>query len=279
MAAAALFSTGGAAIKSTAFSAWQVAGLRSLVAGLFLLACVPGVRKAISWRGLPVALSYAATLTLFVTANKLTTAANAIFLQSTAPLYVLLLAPLLLAERPRRADLLFMGALAGGLALVLSASEVPRMSAPDPDRGDLLGLVAGVCWALTLVGLRAQGLRPGGDRLGPVVLGNLLAAAVCLPLGGLPTSAAVSDVLVILYLGAVQIGVAYLLLARGLGSLPALEASLLLLVEPALAPIWAFMVQGEQPALLALVGGGLILGATGIRTACQRRARLKAHIS
>jgi len=94
--AALLFSTGGAAIKSTSLTAWQVASFRSGVAAFVLLAAVPEARRGWSWRITPVAAAYAATLILFVLATRLTTAANAIFLQSTAPLYVWVLAPCLL---------------------------------------------------------------------------------------------------------------------------------------------------------------------------------------
>jgi drug/metabolite transporter (DMT)-like permease len=261
--AAALFSTGGAAIKATSLSAWQVAGMRSLIAGVFLLVCVKEARVRPTWRALPVAVSFAATLTLFVMSNKLTTAANAIFLQSTAPLYVLLLAPWLLGEKAGKRDALFMLAVAVGLGLVLAATESPRHTAPDPGTGDLVALAAGGCWAVTVMGLRAAGRGSGATTLAPVVVGNLLAAAVCLPMGGLPTEAGIGDLVSLLYLGAIQIGVAYLFLTRGLAGVPALQASLLLLVEPALAPAWAWLAHGEVPSGLALAGGTLILGASG----------------
>ncbi|MGH7532812.1 MAG: EamA family transporter, partial [Gemmatimonadales bacterium] len=97
--AALLFSTGGAVIKATSFSGWQLAGLRSLVAAVVVLLLLPAARRGWTWRTLLVAVAYAACLILSVTANKLTTAANTIFLQSTGPIYILLLAPWLLKER------------------------------------------------------------------------------------------------------------------------------------------------------------------------------------
>ena len=108
--AALLFSTGGAAIKAATLTGWQVACFRSGVAAAVLLAVLPEARRAWSWRIVPVAAAYAATLITFVLANRLTTSANAIFLQSTAPLYLLLLSPLLLREPIHRADLLYMAA-------------------------------------------------------------------------------------------------------------------------------------------------------------------------
>jgi hypothetical protein len=115
--AAILFSTGGAAIKATTLTAWQVAGFRSGLAARALFLLLPDSRRGWTWRTLLVGVAYAATLLLFVVANKLTTSANTIFLQSTSPLYILILGPLLLHERIRSRDVLFMAAVGLGLAL------------------------------------------------------------------------------------------------------------------------------------------------------------------
>src|SRR5688500_90238 len=115
LGAALLFSTGGAAIKATTLTAWQVAGFRSAVAAAAVFLLVPAARRGWTWHVLPVGVAYAATLVLFVAANKLTTSANAIFLQSTAPLYMLAFGPLLLKELVRRRDLAFMAPVLLGL--------------------------------------------------------------------------------------------------------------------------------------------------------------------
>ena len=107
LAAAVLFSTGGAAIKATSLTGWQIASFRAGVAAAVLLALIPGSRTGWSWRAALVGIAYASMLVLFVLATKLTTAADAIFLQSTAPLYLLLLSPWLLHERIQRADVFF----------------------------------------------------------------------------------------------------------------------------------------------------------------------------
>lgn len=275
LGAALLFSTGGAAIKGIELHAWQVASFRSLIAAAFLIAVRPSLLRLLSRKTLLVALAYAGTLILFVLANKNTTAANSIFLQSTAPLYLVALGPLLLAEPVRRRDLGMMAVLGVGLALFFVSSEAPQSTAPHPLAGNLLALGAGVCWALTLAGLRwlEKGDAPRGTGLATVVLGNLLAGLACLPLAW-PTGGELGSALdwsLLGVLGVGQIGVAYLLLTRGLASVPALEASLLLLAEPALSPAWAWLVHGERPGPLALVGGALILGATGFRAATTRR--------
>ena len=170
LATALLFSTGGVAIKACSLGSWQVAGFRSGVAALAVFALLPAARRGLSWRVLPVATAYASTLILFVTATKLTTAANAIFLQSTAPLYVLVLGLVLLHERVRRSDLAFGAAVATGLGLFFAARQGALATAPDPERGNLLALLSGVAWALTIVGLRWLGKRSGSGAIATVAV-------------------------------------------------------------------------------------------------------------
>ncbi len=272
LCAALLFSTGGAAIKAVSLGGWQVACFRSGVAALVLLALVPGARRAWSWRVLLVGLAYAITLVLFVLSNKLTTAANAIFLQSTAPIYLLLLGPWLLKEPVRRSDLILVAAVGVGMSLFFVGGETALSTAPHPFRGNLVAVIAGITWALTLAGLRWIGSRQGGAQAGmaTVVAGNALACLVCLPKALPLISFPVRDVLIIGYLGAFQIGLAYVFLTRAMRVVPALEASLLLLAEPALSPVWAALVHGERPGTLAILGGALILSATLARTLMRR---------
>lgn len=266
--AALLFSTGGAAIKAADFNAWQIASFRSGVAAITLFLLVPGARRGFGWKPAMVGVAYAATLVLFVLANRLTTSANTIYLQSTAPLYVLLLAPLLLRERIHRRDLPVIFAVLGGLALVLLGASPPSTTAPDPARGNVFAAMSGLSYALLLCGLRWLGRDGGADRGIPaVLLGNLIACLaalpMALPLGSHPLTAWG----IILYLGIFQIGGAYLLVTSALRHVPAIEASLMLLVETAFNPFWAWLLLGEVPAVLALVGGGLIIGATILQAA------------
>ena len=139
LAAAALFSTGGAAIKSASLTGWQVASLRSAVAVVTLAILLPNSRRRPSPSMILVGVFYAATLILFVQATKLTTAADAIFLQDTAPLYVLLAAPFLLGERVVKADLWFMLALAVGSVIFLRRQGSANRHGPQPLRGQRRG--------------------------------------------------------------------------------------------------------------------------------------------
>jgi DME family drug/metabolite transporter len=271
--AAALFSTGGAVIKATTLSGWQVAGFRSGVAALTLLLLLPGARRGWTWRSLLVGTAYAVTLVLFVVANKLTTSANTIFLQSTSPLYILLLSPLLLREAVRPRDIGFMLAVGVGLALFFVHRDAPLLTAPDPVRGNILAAASGLTWALTVMGLRWLGRdERRGSSYAAMVSGNVVVFAACLPLALPVVSATAFDWGAIAFLGTVQIGLAYMLLASGIRQVTALEASLLLLVEPALNPIWSWIAHGESPSLWAMGGAVIIFGATTLRTWYESRA-------
>ena len=265
--AAALFSTGGAAIKATTLTAWQVASFRSGLAALAVFLLVPAARRRWTWRIAAVSIVYAATMVLFVVSNKATTAANAIFLQSAAPLYILLLAPWLLKERPHRSDYVTMAALAVGLLLVILGLPPARATAPNPAVGNVLALLSGVTWAFTLMGLRWLGSteEDGSATMCTVVGGNALACLICLPAALPVQQATIGDAAVVGYLGFIQIGLAYVLMTRGIRGVPAVEASMLLLLEPALNPVWAWLVHGEEPGTLPLLGGAVILAAILVR--------------
>lgn len=287
VAAAALFSTGGAAIKAVALTGWQVASFRSGVAMLVIFAALPGARRRWTLPAVAVGAAYAATMVLFVLSNKLTTAANAIYLQSTSPLYLLVLGPLVLGETIRRRDLAFMAALAVGLGLFFVGLDAPSVTAPDPLAGNLAALGAGFTWALTVTGLRGLGKRssgpaPAGRPTRPagtegeqaVLLGNVFAFLGCLPLALPVASAAPADWAILGYLGVFQIGLAYVLLTAGLRDVTAFEASLLLLVEPVLNPFWAWLIHDERPGPWSLAGAATILAATAVKTGFDlRRAR------
>jgi drug/metabolite transporter, DME family len=279
LGAALLFSTGGAAIKATALTAWQVASFRSGIAALAVILLLPAARRGWSPRVLLVALAYAATLILFVLANRLTTSANTIFLQSTAPLYILLLGPWLLKEPVRRSDLAFMGALAVGLALFFVAAEPAVATAPDPVAGNVLATLSGVCWALTVVGLRWLGSSGQGEAgVATVALGNVVACLATLPMA-LPVAAVeLTDWMIVLFLGVFQIAGAYVLLTSGIRHVPALEASTLLLVEPALNPLWSWLVHAEVPSRWGLAGGTVILGAMVVKLLHDRRAHAPPRV-
>jgi len=263
IAAATMFSTGGAAIQAASLTSWQIASFRSGIAALALVVLVPAARRGWNWRLWPVAITYAVTLVLFVLATRLTTAANAIFLQSTAPLYLLLLAPLLLHEPIRRSDVLFIAAVAAGMALVLLGGERVAATAPNPALGNRFAAGAGLAWALTVSGLRWIG-RHGAENasMPAVAAGNLLAFLVCLPAALPMKTMSAADIAVLVYLRVFQIGLAYFFLTRAIRYVAAFEATAVLLLEPAMNPVWTWLVHHEEPGWQAIAGGAIIIAAT-----------------
>ncbi len=263
LGAAFFFSTGGTAIKLSGLSSWQIAGFRSGLAALLLWWLVPAWRKWWTPSSLVVGVAFGATLVLFVTANTLTTAANAIFLQYSAPLYLLLLGPWLLGEPNRRSDLALIALLAIGMLLFFVGQETPSATAPDPLRGNVIGACAGVAWALTLLGMRWLARQPDAAGAGgtAVIAGNVLAFFVCLPWALPMPETTPTDWAVVFYLAVFQIGVAYLCLLRGIRELRALEISLLLSIEPVASGVWAWLVHGEIPGTMALIGCSLIFSS------------------
>jgi drug/metabolite transporter (DMT)-like permease len=274
LGAALLFSTGGVAIKHNTLSSWQVASFRSLIAAAAVALFIPYARRNWTWRHLLVGIAYAVMLISFVTATKLTTAANAIFLQSTAPAYLLFLSPLILREPLRRSDLYLLLGVACGMGLFFVSAEPARATAPDPVTGNLAALVSGLFWAFTVVGLRWVARRDDDAHasIATVVVGNLLACLVSLPWALPVQEVTTADLAVLLYLGVFQIGLAYVFLGRAIRRVPAFEAATLLLVEPALNPTWAWLILDETPGALSIAGGCIILGSTLANTWFQSRA-------
>ena len=153
-----------------------------------------------------------------------------------------------------------------GLGLLFAGTVTPSATAPNPALGNIIGAASGVTWALVLAGVRlisrAEGLRARWRRPSTATCSR----SCSVPPSPSPSrSAGPIDWAVIGYLGCFQLALAYVLLTRGIGKLPALEASLLLLLEPALNPLWTFLVHGETPGILGIIGGGLVLAATTAR--------------
>jgi len=275
VAAAVLFSTGGAGIKAAAFSGVQVSALRSGIAAIVLMLFVRG---HLTWSApvLGVSLVYGSTLTLFVLGTKLTTAANAIFLQSTYPLYVLLLSPLLLGERIGRRDMLYLAAVAAGLLLCVIGRPPATITAPNPTLGNVFAILSGVAWAMTLLGLRyvERDATEPSPAMAAVITGNALASLAALPFAWPLPMASASEWATIVYLGVFQIGLAYIFLTKAVGRLPALEISLLLLLEPVLNPVWAWLVRGERPGTWTIAGGAIIILVTAVKSVYDKRTTI-----
>lgn len=262
-AAALLWSTGGLFIKIAPMPALAVAFGRSAIAAAFYLIVLrPDLRRA-RWA---TAAAYAGCIVTFVAATRLTTAANAIFLQYAAPAYVLVLSPWLLREPFRKLDAACVALSLAGMSLLF----VGKVEAGQA-LGNALGVLSGVFFALGVVLIRRDARGGQGDALASMTLGNLVAAAATLPFvwRDLPAALNGFGVPVLVYLGVVQLGLAYWLFARGVRTVPAAEASLISMLEPVLNPVWVAIFWGERPGAWALAGGAVVIFAVALRTLLQ----------
>lgn len=259
VAAVALWSTGGLLIKLTTFDALTVNCGRS-----FFAAVVVGIftyKKGLRLDLFTIFTSflYAGTLSCFVYANKATTAANAIFLQYTAPIYILILAPFVLKERFDFRDLITVVVCLCGMVLFF-VDDTATQSAPNVLVGNIVALVSGVFFGLYILFLR----HPRSLQRNPAVsvfYGNLLIVIIMAPfiLADPPTSATASDIISIVVLGVFQIGVSYMLFTHGIASgVRPMDASIIGFIEPTFNPIWVYLFVGERPSGWA-VGGGIVI--------------------
>jgi drug/metabolite transporter (DMT)-like permease len=259
-AAALLWSTGGLGIKAVDAPPLAVACGRSAVAAAVLLLFFRRPPRLTLAFGVAVA-SYAGVVSTFVIATKWTTAANAIFLQYGGVALVVLLAPAVLGEPLRRRDLVATSVAFAGMALFF----VGKLDAPGR-AGDLVALLSATFWAVMVLALRR--LRDGGGEAA-VTWGNVLTALALLPFVELKGVGAGSAGTLGL-LGAFQLALPYVLFVRGVRAVPAAEAALVGMLEPVANPLWVWLLVGERPAGLALVGGAVVLGAIAWRTAPGR---------
>lgn len=264
-----LWSTGGLFIKLTSLDAYQVTFFRSLFAAITVMLLTRKEGLKINWFGVLTSIIYALLLFLFVWATKKTTAANAIFLQYTAPIYILILSPFLIGEKFHIRDLITVVVVLAGMSLFF----VGKLEISDY-QGNIAALFSGVFLGLYIMLLRhprAQGFNPTIA----VIYGNLLLAAINAPTGfsALPGMTA-TDWFAVSFLGIVQIGISYVFFVRGVtGGTRPLDASLIGFIEPLLNPVWVFIFVGERPSQWAVLGGIIIIAAIALHTIRQYAKR------
>lgn len=255
--AALCWSLAGVLVKEVNWPPLAVAGGRGFIAAAFLWLTHRPLRLTWSRVQCGAAVAYAACTITFVAATKLTTAANAILLQYTAPIYVALLGAWLLKERTSLADWVTIAVTLGGMALFF-ADEL----APAGALGNAIAILSGACFAVMTLLFR---LQKDGSPVESAILGNLLAGVVGLPAmidapALTPTAGGA-----LVALGVVQLGLSYYLYVRAIRHVTALEAVLVPVIEPILNPLWALLVNGEKPGPWALAGGSVVLTAVTVR--------------
>lgn len=252
--ASLFFSIGGLCVKLIPWSALAINGARNLIGaaviGLYLL--LSRHRLRVNGPVLLGALSTLGVTTLFTVANKLTTAANAIVLQFTAPVFVILFTAVLFHQRPKLPDLLTCAAVLAGVCLFfidgLRAGSQP---------GNLAAILSGVCYA----GVFMMNTSARADPVSSCFLGQLAAGLLFSPFCLREADYSPRVLLVVLILGAVQVGLAYILLSLGIRRTPAVTASLISGLEPVLNPLWVALFYGERISLLALAGAIVVISS------------------
>jgi len=271
LAAAIIWSTGGLFIKWTSLSGLELSFGRSLCAAITVALFTRREGFGLNRVTALASLLYAALLLLFVLATKETTAANAIFLQYTAPVYVLILEPVFYKEKFRQRDLLTVVVCVMGMSLFF----VGKLR-PQDVTGNLLALASGVCFACYFLLLRHSRSRDV-NRASSVIYGNLLVVLIAAP-AGLAVLSNINrhDALSMLYLGVVQIGLAYTLFTLGMArGIRSLDAGIVGYIEPVLNPIWVFLVLGERPSKWAVLGGLIIVSAVVVHTTVKAKESKK----
>jgi drug/metabolite transporter (DMT)-like permease len=251
--AALCWSLGGLLIKSIDWPPIAIAGGRSAIAIPMILLCIGRPRFTFSLAQIGGAVGYAGTVVLFVFATRMTTAANAIFLQYTAPIYVALIGRWYLGEHASRIDWLVIAVALIGIALFF----MDRLTASGW-WGNVIALGSGLAFASLALFLRKE---KAGSPIASIVLGNVIVALASLPFILQAPSLGTGGLWRLVLLGAIQLGLPYVFYATAIKQVTALEATLIPLLEPVLNPLWVMLALGEKPGPWAIVGGLLVLGA------------------
>lgn len=267
---ALLWSIAGLFIKTLDWQPFAIAGGRSLVAAVFLLIVTGVPRFSFSPGQIWAAVTYAATMLLFVFANKNTTAANAILLQYGAPVYVALLGAVMLKEIPKPEHILALAGIAGGMVLFFMDSLGKGNLV-----GDIAAVLAGMSFALNAIFMRKQ---KDSSPIESLILGHIMTAVVAFGISlFLPAPKfGFHALLSIGALGVIQIGLAGVFFSYAIKRISALQSMLIAVIEPVLNPVWVFLATGELPGARAIVGGVIIILAVVVSSIISVRRLAKA---
>ena len=255
IAASVCFSTGGLFMKLIPWSALAINGARNLIGacviGLFML--VTKHRPVFNRTVAIGALSLMSVTTTFALANKMTTAANAIVLQFTAPVFVILLMAFLYHSKPRKADILTCAAVLLGVVLFfIDGIRAGNLA------GNLVAVLSGICYA----GVFMMNTGKGADALSSSFWGELAAGVLLTPLCFRETDFSTPTLLAVAALGVIQVGGAYILFSLGIKNTPPVTASLITGLEPILNPLWVMLFYGEPFTVLSAVGAVIVVGSS-----------------
>ncbi|MBC7901307.1 MAG: EamA family transporter [Saprospiraceae bacterium] len=271
-----LWSTGGLFIKMTSLDAFSVNLCRSFFAAIVVAVFTYKKGLRLDAFTLFTSLLYAGTLSAFVYATKNTTAANAIFLQYTAPVYILVLSPLILKEKFRGEDLITVSICIAGMSLFfLEVPSSANVLTANILAGNIAALVSGAFFGLYFIFLRHPRSLQKNPALS-VFYGNILVVLLMTPLVFItpPAQITLADIGATLFLGIFQIGFAYIFFTNGIaGGVRSLDASIIGFLEPLFNPVWVFIFLAERPSAWALLGGAIIITTVGVHSFRQNRAK------
>lgn len=251
-----LWSAGGVLIKLVDWHPMAIAGGRSVIAAIVIWAAFRKESLSFSKPQLIGAIAYCGCVSFFVTATKMTTAANAILLQYTAPIFVALLGTWFLNEKTTRRDWVTIFIVFSGMIFFF----IDEVSAGSM-LGNIMAVLSGISFALFIICMRMQ---KDASPYGTVLIGNILTVVIGLFFLS-NISLSYNNLLGILLLGIFQLGLAYVLYSYAIRHVPALKATLITSIEPILNPLWVFLLIGEQPGFYAMIGGFIVLAAIILR--------------
>jgi drug/metabolite transporter, DME family len=258
LTAALLWSTGGLFIKLISFSAMQLSFFRCAIAAVTFALIFKKRVLLINKLSITNSIIYAVVLITFVIATKITTAANAIFLQATAPIYVLIFEPIINKTRYDRINIITVSVCVIGMLLFF----VGKLE-PGHLEGNLVALISGVTFAALFLGMKKNDQK---FQQSSIFWGNILVALICVPFLFSLEMISFSDLWMVSFLGVFQIAFAYAFFASGLKRIFAVEASIISMAEPVFNPVWVFLGYGETPSITAILGGVIIITAITVRT-------------
>lgn len=262
-----MWSISGVLIKSVPWNPLAIAGGRSLIAGtvMALYMRATGVRFVLHRRAVLGALAMSGMFFCFTAANKLTTAANAIVIQSTAPVFILLYNGVFRRQRIRAHDALAVAVTLGGIAIFF----FDELS-PGHLLGNAVALVSGILLAAVYI---VNGDGEQDARMSGILLSHMLTALVGLPLVFVTRAPLTAQALGgVVLMGVVQLGIPYVLFALAMRHCPPLAGSLIGLAEAVFNPLWVALATGEVPSPLALCGGVLVLVTLALWAIRSQRA-------
>jgi len=256
-----LWSTSGFFIKYMTIGAFQISFWRSLIAALTIYSICLFRRSKITFRfdavSLLAAISYAGILILFVLATKMTTAANAIFLQFTAPVYLVIMEPLVMKTRfDKRNIAAILICICGMFMFFYGKLEAGNLY------GNFIAICSGICFAVFSLLLKyKREIQKSSDTLGLVVAGNLLVSLISFTVIFPDINVNTNQLLILLYMGAIQIGVSYMIFNIGIKYVSATESMIIATLEAVFNPIWVYIGLGESPGIYSVIGGAIIITA------------------